>query len=158
MRNAMHHILYTVVNSSAMNGWSASDTLKDRAASGNAIYALIAVLAVPRPCCAHGGFEQGPQAQEMAGTLSLLSTRNVPVCVPDPMLRQPAPKAGHRPAAFIKDKGDRNGRTKNKASRNCEPRKTYQLVLFPLNNGATSIVLCAGAFLHRDLRQQGAGP
>ena len=28
MRNAMHHILYTVVNSNAMNGWASTDTLK----------------------------------------------------------------------------------------------------------------------------------
>ena len=53
MRNAMHHILYTVVNSNAMNGWSASDTLKTVLPWWQtAIYALIAVLAVLTVLCA----------------------------------------------------------------------------------------------------------
>ena len=53
MRNAMHHILYTVVNSNAMNGWSASDTLKTVLPWWQtAIYALIAVLAMLTVLCA----------------------------------------------------------------------------------------------------------
>ena len=53
MRNAMHHILYTVVNSNAMNGWSSTDTLKTITPWWQtAIYALIAVLAVLTILCA----------------------------------------------------------------------------------------------------------
>ena len=53
MRNAMHHILYTVVNSNAMNGWSSTDTLKTVTPWWQtAIYALIAVLAVLTILCA----------------------------------------------------------------------------------------------------------
>ena len=53
MRNAMHHILYTVVNSNAMNGWSSTDTLKTVTPWWQtAIYALIAVMAVLTILCA----------------------------------------------------------------------------------------------------------
>jgi len=53
MRNAMHHILYTVVNSNAMNGWASTDTLKTITPWWQtAIYALIAVLAVLTILCA----------------------------------------------------------------------------------------------------------
>ena len=53
MRNAMHHILYTVVNSNAMNGWASTDTLKTVTPWWQtAIYALIAVLAVLTVLCA----------------------------------------------------------------------------------------------------------
>ena len=53
MRNAMHHILYTVVNSNAMNGWASADTLKTITPWWQtAIYALIAVLAVLTILCA----------------------------------------------------------------------------------------------------------
>ena len=53
MRNAMHHILYTVVNSNAMNGWASTDTLKTVTPWWQtAIYALIAVLAVLTILCA----------------------------------------------------------------------------------------------------------
>ena len=51
--NAMHHILYTVVNSNAMNGWSSTDTLKTVTPWWQtAIYALIAVMAVLTILCA----------------------------------------------------------------------------------------------------------
>lgn len=47
MRNAMHHILYTVVNSNAMNGWSPSDTMKSVTPWWQtAIYAVMALLAI----------------------------------------------------------------------------------------------------------------
>ena len=47
MRAAMHHILYTVVNSNAMNGWSSGDTLKTVTPWWQtAIYALIGLFAV----------------------------------------------------------------------------------------------------------------
>ncbi len=50
---AMHHILYTVVNSNAMNGWASTDTLKTITPWWQtAIYALIAVLAVLTILCA----------------------------------------------------------------------------------------------------------
>ena len=53
MRNAMHHILHTVVNSNAMNGWASTDTLKTVTPWWQtAIYALIAVLAVLTVLCA----------------------------------------------------------------------------------------------------------
>ena len=53
MRNAMHHILYTVVNSNAMNGWASTDTLKTITPWWQtAIYVLIAVLAVLTILCA----------------------------------------------------------------------------------------------------------
>ena len=53
MRNAMHHILYTVVNSNAMNGWASTDTLKTITPWWQtAIYALIAVMAVLTILCA----------------------------------------------------------------------------------------------------------
>ena len=53
MRDAMHHILYTVVNSNAMNGWASTDTLKTITPWWQtAIYALIAVLAVLTILCA----------------------------------------------------------------------------------------------------------
>ncbi|MGN0707884.1 MAG: glycoside hydrolase family 3 N-terminal domain-containing protein [Faecalibacterium sp.] len=53
MREAMHNILYTVVNSNAMNGWSAADRLKTVTPWWQtAIYALIAVLAVLTLLCA----------------------------------------------------------------------------------------------------------
>ena len=53
MRKAMHNILYTVVNSNAMNGWSSGDTLKTVTPWWQtAIYALIAVLAVLTILCA----------------------------------------------------------------------------------------------------------
>ena len=53
MRDAMHHILYTVVNSNAMNGWASTDTLKTVTPWWQtAIYALIAVLAVLTVLCA----------------------------------------------------------------------------------------------------------
>ena len=53
MRSAMHHILYTVVNSNAMNGWASTDTLKTITPWWQtAIYALIAVLAVLTILCA----------------------------------------------------------------------------------------------------------
>ena len=73
------------------------------------------------------------------------------------MLRQPAPKAG-RAAAFIKDKRrDRNGRTKNNGVE-CEPRQNLPAGAVSAEQRRDQRVLCAGAFLHRDLRQQSAGP
>ena len=73
------------------------------------------------------------------------------------MLRQPAPKAG-RAAAFIKDKRrDRNGRTKTTAS-SVNRAKTYQLVLFPLNNGATNVYYVLVLSYIATFWQQGAGP
>ena len=69
MRNAMHHILYTVVNSNAMNGWSASDTLKTVLPWWQtAIYALIAVLAVLTVLCAWQLSKALKRKQELADT------------------------------------------------------------------------------------------
>ena len=67
MRNAMHHILYTVVNSNAMNGWASTDTLK-----------TITPVVADRHLCAHRSAgrpdhpvrmaaEQGPQGEEEHG-------------------------------------------------------------------------------------------
>lgn len=102
MRNAMHHILYTVVNSNAMNGWSASDTLKTVLPWWQtAIYALIAVLAVLTVLCAWQLSKVTSSARRSWQTPLLLLTRSNSVCtIPDHMLRQPAPKAG-RAAAFL---------------------------------------------------------
>lgn len=53
MKDALHNILYTVVNSNAMNGWSAGDRLETVLPWWQtAIYALIAVLAVLTALCA----------------------------------------------------------------------------------------------------------
>lgn len=53
MKDALHNILYTVVNSNAMNGWSSGDRLKTVTPWWQtAIYALIAVLAVLTALCA----------------------------------------------------------------------------------------------------------
>lgn len=69
MRNAMHHILYTVVNSNAMNGWSASDTLKTVLPWWQtAIYALIAVLAVLTVLCAWQLSKALKRKKELADT------------------------------------------------------------------------------------------
>lgn len=69
MRNAMHHILYTVVNSNAMNGWSASDTLKTVLPWWQtAIYALIAVLAVLTMLCAWQLSKALKRKKELADT------------------------------------------------------------------------------------------
>ena len=69
MRNAMHHILYTVVNSNAMNGWSASDTLKTVTPWWQtAIYALIAVLAVLTVLCAWQLSKAFKRKKELADT------------------------------------------------------------------------------------------
>ena len=69
MRNAMHHILYTVVNSNAMNGWSASDTLKTVLPWWQtAIYALIAVLAVLTVLCAWQLSKTLKRKKELADT------------------------------------------------------------------------------------------
>ena len=52
MRESMHNILYTVVNSNAMNGWSAGDRLQAITPWWQtAIYALIVVLAVLCALC-----------------------------------------------------------------------------------------------------------
>ena len=52
MRESMHNILYTVVNSNAMNGWSATDRLQTITPWWQtAIYALIVVLAVLCALC-----------------------------------------------------------------------------------------------------------
>lgn len=53
MKEALHNILYTVVNSNAMNGWSSGDRLKTVTPWWQtAIYALIAVLVVLTALCA----------------------------------------------------------------------------------------------------------
>ena len=53
MRTSAKNILYTVVNSNAMNGWASTDTLKTITPWWQtAIYALIAVLAVLTILCA----------------------------------------------------------------------------------------------------------
>ena len=53
IRLFLSHILYTVVNSNAMNGWASTDTLKTVTPWWQtAIYALIAVLAVLTVLCA----------------------------------------------------------------------------------------------------------
>ena len=63
------HILYTVVNSNAMNGWSASDTLKTVLPWWQtAIYALIAVLAVLTVLCAWQLSKALKRKKELADT------------------------------------------------------------------------------------------
>ncbi len=53
MKDALHNILYTVVNSNAMNGWSAGDRLETVLPWWQtAIYALIAVLFILTVLCA----------------------------------------------------------------------------------------------------------
>ena len=62
-------ILYTVVNSNAMNGWSASDTLKTVLPWWQtAIYALIAVLAVLTVLCAWQLSKALKRKKELADT------------------------------------------------------------------------------------------
>ena len=69
MRNAMHHILYTVVNSNAMNGWASTDTLKTITPWWQtAIYALIAVLAVLTILCAWQLSKALKRKKELADT------------------------------------------------------------------------------------------
>ena len=54
-------------------------------------------------------------------------------------MRQPAPKAGQAAAFLSKTKGETAmGEQKTTAS-SVNRAKTYQLVLFPLNNGATNV-------------------
>ena len=61
--------LYTVVNSNAMNGWSASDTLKTVLPWWQtAIYALIAVLAVLTVLCAWQLSKALKRKKELADT------------------------------------------------------------------------------------------
>ena len=114
MRNAMHHILYTVVNSNAMNGWSSTDTLKTVTPWWQtAIYALIAVLAVLTVLCAWQ-LSKALKAKKSAGrtplprrTRSNSPSRVLPLLLISPRIparnpRQPVPPTnGGQAAAFL---------------------------------------------------------
>ena len=68
MREAVHKILYTVVNSNAMNGWSSADRLEVIIPWWKlAAYALCAVLAVLTVVCGlmlKGALKKKKQAKQ----------------------------------------------------------------------------------------------
>ena len=55
------------------------------------------------------------------------------------MLRQPAPKAGRAAAFYQRQKERPQWANKKTTASSVNRAKTYQLVLFPLNNGATNV-------------------
>ena len=144
MRNAMHHILYTVVNSNAMNGWASTDTLKTVTPWWQtAIYALIAVLAVLTILCAWQ-LSKALKAKKSTGRIPLpqrtrsnssadfrnsFKTRNGSL----------SPKIGGQAAVFCRKKETPQMGEQTAKAPGLNRAKTYQLVLFPLNNGATNV-------------------
>ena len=153
MRNAMHHILYTVVNSNAMNGWHARDTLKTVTPWWQtAIYALIAVLAVLTVLCAwqlskalkrKKSAVQTPLPRRTSSNLQVDSCSTFAFPQGSQETQGSLSTEGGRLPLFIRDKRrDRNGRTNRNGAECLNRAKTYQLVLFPLNNGATTCTMC----------------